>query len=647
MQPPTDALGIISRRRFLHAAVAGLLTAAVAPARRSPVRAAAAAAAAPTAEPDFRELDDVIRAGMAQYGIPGVAVGVLAQGTEYVQGYGVTTVDYPVPVDGDTLFRIASTTKTVTGTTVMRLVEQGTLALDAPVRTYLPDFQTSDPSVASRVTLRQLLNHSPGWLGDYYEDMGPGDDALARYMAGMVRLPQLTPLGTVFHYNNAALSLAGHVIEAATGSPYERVVRELLLEPLGLAHSRFFSDEIVGFNVAASHNLVDGQSVVAPAFWYVPRSIHPTGGLISSARDQLRYARFHLGDGTAPDGTRLLSQASLVAMRSNPGPGGTLAVELDGLGVTWWLRPRRRGRAHRPARRGRGGPALGLHHGPRPRLRPHRTYQLRGRAQARKRPRRRRLGAAAVRRRQQPAGRAARPQPRRAGPVRGPLRESGDQRRRGGGGDGDRAPGRPGPPARDVDAPAPAPRPLADRPRAHRPGVSPGLLSRRVRAPARRHRAARRPPGGLRACGRRPRGVAAPRRTTAPARGVGDPESRGPSRPRGEGHGCRHGWPWVVYPQTFYTDLNKLRLLAAFGETGWFGGLAPVSGPEEGRKSRVVPEGRSLHFPRCRSRALHFTKNDADPRFHENVRALKPTLSENAPTLTKNRLKTSGWTHVT
>jgi CubicO group peptidase (beta-lactamase class C family) len=339
MQPPTDALGIISRRRFLHAAVAGLLTAAVAPARRSPVRAAAAAAAAPTAEPDFRELDDVIRAGMAQYGIPGVAVGVLAQGTEYVQGYGVTTVDYPVPVDGDTLFRIASTTKTVTGTTVMRLVEQGTLALDAPVRTYLPDFQTSDPSVASRVTLRQLLNHSPGWLGDYYEDMGPGDDALARYMAGMVRLPQLTPLGTVFHYNNAALALAGHVIEAATGSPYERVVRELLLEPLGLAHSRFFSDEIVGFNVAASHNLVDGQSVVAPAFWHVPRSIHPTGGLISSARDQLRYARFHLGDGTAPDGTRLLSQASLVAMRSNPGPGGTLAVELDGLGVTWWLRP--------------------------------------------------------------------------------------------------------------------------------------------------------------------------------------------------------------------------------------------------------------------------------------------------------------------
>jgi Beta-lactamase len=154
----------------------------------------------------------------------------------------------------------------------------------------------------------------------------------------MARLPQLTPLGTVFAYNNAAVALAGHVLEVVVGQPYEEVVRALLLEPLGLAHSYFFSDEIVGFNVAASHDVVDGQPVVRPEFWRLWRSLHPTGGLISSARDQLRYARFHLGDGTAPDGTRLLSEASLVAMRSNPGPGGTIIVELDGVGVNWLLR---------------------------------------------------------------------------------------------------------------------------------------------------------------------------------------------------------------------------------------------------------------------------------------------------------------------
>src|SRR5215469_11223908 len=102
-----------------------------------------------TADPDFRALDAKIQAGMARYGIPGVAVGVLYRGREYIRGYGVTNVDYPVAVDGDTVFRIGSTTKTFTGTTVMRLVEQGKIDLDAPVRRYLPEFTAADPASRS------------------------------------------------------------------------------------------------------------------------------------------------------------------------------------------------------------------------------------------------------------------------------------------------------------------------------------------------------------------------------------------------------------------------------------------------------------------------------------------------------------------
>ena len=291
------------------------------------------------ADPLLGELDAKIRAGMRDYGIPGVALGMIHEGSTYIKGYGVTNVDYPVPVDGDTLFRSGSINKTFTGTAAMRLVEQGKLDLDARVRGYLPHFATSRPSVARRVTLRQLLNHTPGWLGEYLEDMGPGDDALARYVERMARLPQLTPLGSTFFYNNAAIALAGRVIEAATGSTYEEALRELVLDPLGMDHTYFFSDEIVGFNVAASHNLVDGKPVVDTSFWHIPRSLNPSGGLIFSVRDLLRHARFHLGDGRAPDGTRLLTEESLEAMRSDPGPGGTLNVELDGMGVTWQLRP--------------------------------------------------------------------------------------------------------------------------------------------------------------------------------------------------------------------------------------------------------------------------------------------------------------------
>jgi hypothetical protein len=165
-----------------------------------------------------------------------------------------------------------------------------------------------------------------------------GEDALAQYVAGMRQLPQLTPPGQVFAYNNAAVNLAGYLIATVAGKPYETVVQELLLDPLGLKHSGFFTDELVGYALAASHAVKDDQTVVQPPMWLFPQSLNPTGGLISSARDQLRYARFHLGDGRAPDGTPLLTPASLAAMRSDPGPGGTIVVEIDGVGVTWWRR---------------------------------------------------------------------------------------------------------------------------------------------------------------------------------------------------------------------------------------------------------------------------------------------------------------------
>ncbi|WAC94470.1 serine hydrolase domain-containing protein [Mycobacterium sp. Aquia_213] len=276
---------------------------------------------------------------MKAYAIPGVAVAIWTGGQEYVKGYGITNIDHPTPVDGDTVFRIGSTTKTFTGTTMMRLVDQGKVDLDVPVRHYIPDFAVADASVGATVTVRQLLNHTSGWNGDDVQDFGRGDDALTRYVGSMTRLTQLTPPGSVFAYNNAGLVVAGRIIELVNGSTYEAAVQDLLLDPLQLGRTHYFSDQIIGLNVAAAHNVVDGKAVVDTDFWAFPRSCNPTGGLMSTARDQLRYARFHLGDGTAPNGTRLLSQQALLAMRSNPGAGGTLQVELTGMGVTWMLRP--------------------------------------------------------------------------------------------------------------------------------------------------------------------------------------------------------------------------------------------------------------------------------------------------------------------
>ena len=287
-----------------------------------------------------RAVEEKTRELMEFYRVPGVALGIRYRGTDYVRGFGVTDVTNPVPVDGDTVFRVASTTKTFTGTAVMRLVERGRLDLDRRVRHYLPGFRTADEAASAGVTVRQLLDHSAGWLGDFFLDTGDGDDALARYVAEMSRLPQLTPPGRAFSYNSAALSLSGRLIEVAARTTYERAIDSSLLRPLGLRHSAFSLDDLPGVSWAVPHEHITtpGTQTPRPELWRIPRGINPAGGLISSARDQLRWARFHLGDGRP-----LLTERSLRAMRSRPGPGGTPYVEIDGFGVSWMIRQTQEG----------------------------------------------------------------------------------------------------------------------------------------------------------------------------------------------------------------------------------------------------------------------------------------------------------------
>ncbi len=278
-------------------------------------------------------LDELIREGMARHHVPGVAVGLWHDGQEQVAGWGVTNVDHPLAVDGDTLFQIASVTKTITATVIMRLVDHGAVSLDALVRTYIPSFRLKDPDAAARATVRHLVTHTGGWLGDCFADFGNGDDALARYVDAMVELEQLTPLGEIWHYSNSSFTVLGRIIEVVTGKTYEQATRELLFAPLGMDHSVFSAAEAIVHRTSVGHQVIDEQPrVVRP--WAFPRATTPVGGVVSTVRDLLRYARFHLGDGTAPDGTRLLAKASLELMRTP-----LAKADLDRwIGVAWNIR---------------------------------------------------------------------------------------------------------------------------------------------------------------------------------------------------------------------------------------------------------------------------------------------------------------------
>lgn len=269
--------------------------------------------------------------------VPGVAVGIYHDGREQYATHGITSIESPVPIDEDTLFQFGSTGKTFTATAIMRLVEQGKVDLDAPVQTYVPELKLKDEETARTVTVLQLLNHSAGWQGDFFEDTGNGDDAVARYVEKMSELDQVSPLGSHASYNNAAVVLAGRVIEKVTGQVYEEAIKELLLEPLELEQTFAFMTDIMTRRFAVGHtHHQDGRITVARP-WALPRSVIPAGGWSANVRDQLAWARFHLGDGRGKDGEQVLSKESLDRMKQPTFSLGGSAIG-DYVGISWLIK---------------------------------------------------------------------------------------------------------------------------------------------------------------------------------------------------------------------------------------------------------------------------------------------------------------------
>ena len=268
--------------------------------------------------------------------IPGVAVGVFHEDEERYAFHGVTSIENPLPVDEHTLFQFGSTGKTYTSVALLRLVEEGKVDLDATVRTYVPELTLRDPEVAERVTVLQLLNHTAGWDGDFFEDTGDGDDSLARFVERMATLQQLTPPGFIVSYNNAALSLAGRIIEKVTGSSYERAVKDLVLDPVGLNETLFFPNDIMSRRFVVGHRRESDGSIRILRPWAMPRSGNAMGGLSASAPDQIRWARFHLDHGRNLDGTQVVAPELIDRMQQPTVemPGSDLG---DAIGISWLL----------------------------------------------------------------------------------------------------------------------------------------------------------------------------------------------------------------------------------------------------------------------------------------------------------------------
>jgi len=274
----------------------------------------------------------------ADAGVVGAVVAV-QQGDQTVSAAtGVANVRTGQPVTTDTIFQIGSISKVYTATLVMQLVDDGLVDLDTPVSSYLPDFTVADKTAAATVTTRQLLSHTSGMDGDVFDDFGRGDDCVEKYVAGMSTLAQTSPPGAFFSYCNSGFVLLGRLVEHFRGLSWDAALRKHLLEPLGLKDTVTLPDEAILRPVAVGHLPTgeDGAPQVAPIY-HLTRALSPAGVITAPAAEVIAFARMHLNDGVAADGTQVLTPASVKAMRELqvriPDPY-TLG---DGWGLGWIL----------------------------------------------------------------------------------------------------------------------------------------------------------------------------------------------------------------------------------------------------------------------------------------------------------------------
>jgi CubicO group peptidase (beta-lactamase class C family) len=281
-------------------------------------------------------LSDIVAALARETGVPGAAVGILADGQVSFACHGVTSAAHPQAVNPHTLFVMGSVTKTFTATALMRLEAQGALDLQAPVRRYIPELRLADSSATDSVTVWHLLTHTSGLDWRVEGDTGEGDDALAREVANLAGAKLVAPPGERVSYSQAGYDLAGRVIEKVTGQTFEAAIATLLTCPLGLDDSLFFRDEVMLRRFAVGHTLAPGGAPTVVRPWRHWRSDNPGAGLASSVADQLRWASFHLGDGRGPNGDRLLPEPSLRCMHTPWMPLQDSSLG-DAVGLGWFL----------------------------------------------------------------------------------------------------------------------------------------------------------------------------------------------------------------------------------------------------------------------------------------------------------------------
>ena len=280
--------------------------------------------------PTSAAIDSYLTSVVRETQIPGiVALVVDADGVVYTGAFGRQNVAAGVPMAADSIFRIASMTKPVTSVAVMMLVQEGDIGLDDPVSQYLPafedlkvieNFNAADKTYTTRpattpMTVRHLLTHTSG-LG-----YGFSNPTLAALVGGdpgasVTRFPLLHDPGARWTYGESTRVL-GSLVEEVSGQLLDEFMSERIFIPLGMSDTFYTVPAPKVSRVVTVHRTTPEGLVETPNPAEITAPVYGDGGLHSTAADYAKFIQLFLNNGRAPNGVRLLSEASVALMGQN------------------------------------------------------------------------------------------------------------------------------------------------------------------------------------------------------------------------------------------------------------------------------------------------------------------------------------------
>jgi CubicO group peptidase (beta-lactamase class C family) len=286
----------------------------------------------------FAEVDRTMENYRLDAHIPGMVWGIVQDGRlVHVKGAGVQDVDTKRPVNADTLFRIASMTKAFTALSILKLRDEGKLALDAPVETYVPElrgwkYPTDD---SPKIRVRELLTHTAGFVtddpwGDRQTPL-PESDFTSLLRDGV---PFTRPPAMAMEYSNLGYALLGRIVANVSGQAYKDFVQGLLFTPLGMAATGYDVTAAPQERRALGYRWEDNTWKLEPTMAH--GAFGAMGGVQTSAADYAKWVSYLLSAWPPRDGAdtgpvrrssvRELAQgANFPSVRLRPGSSGAEA----------------------------------------------------------------------------------------------------------------------------------------------------------------------------------------------------------------------------------------------------------------------------------------------------------------------------------